>query len=109
MTTLTPTPTVLQSAPSVAVGVGIALFAGVFVAILVGTVLSVRVMRGYRRTGSTRLLAWGGGWLLLVPVPKLANLGLTTLLGATSAQVGIAMAVCRLGGFATILYAIYAD
>jgi hypothetical protein len=109
MTTPAPDPTALQSAPGVAVGVGIALFAGVFVAIAVGTVLSVRVMRGYRRTGSTHLLALGTGLLLLVPVPKLVNLGLTTLVGAASAEVGIAMAVCRLGGFATILYAIYGD
>lgn len=109
MTTPLPAPTVLQSAPSTALGVAVALFAGVFVAIAVGTVLSVRVMRGYRRTGSTHLLALGVGLLLLVPLPKLLNLGLTTFLGATSAQVGIAMAVCRLGGLTTILYAIYAN
>jgi hypothetical protein len=109
MTNPLPDPTVLQSTPSTALVVAVALFAGVFVATAVGIVLSLRVMRGYRRTGSTHLLALGTGLLLLVPFPKLVNLGLATFAGATSAQVGIVMAVCRLGGLGTILYAIYAN
>jgi hypothetical protein len=90
----------------------LALFAGVFLSVLVALLLSVRVVQGYRNTGSRHLLALGVGLLLLVPAPKLLNLGIATAAGGAGGVgvlIDVSMAVCRIGGLGTILYAIYAD
>jgi|AntRauTorcE11898_2_1112593.scaffolds.fasta_scaffold15920_3 hypothetical protein len=86
----------------------LSLFAGVFVSIALALLLSVRSYRGFRRTRSQRLLALSGGLLLIVAVPKVANLALATATAISTPTIGAVTAACRVVGLATILVTIYA-
>lgn len=86
----------------------LSLFVGVFVSIVLALLLAVRAYRGYRRTRSPRLLALSGGLLLIVAVPKLANLGLATATSVSTPTIGVLTATCRVAGLAIILGTIYA-
>lgn len=85
------------------------LFVAVFVAIGLGIILSVRTIRGYRRTQSRQLLGLGVGLLLLVVAPKLLNLILSTVTGIGIDGVAVGTATLRLAGLTTLLWAIYAE
>lgn len=86
----------------------VSLFAGVFVSIALALLIAVRAFRGYRRTQSTPLLALSAGLLLIVAVPKIANLGLINLTGVAPATISVLTGGCRIVGLGVILASIYA-
>lgn len=85
----------------------LSLFVGVFVSIGLAVLLSVRAYRGFQRTRSPRLLALSGGLLLIVAVPKVTNLGLSTATAVSTPTIGAITAACRVVGLAIILGTIY--
>jgi hypothetical protein len=93
------------SAGSLAV---VSLFAGVFVSIALAVLIAVRAFRGYRRTRSVRLLALSARLLLIVAVPKIANLGLINLTGVSPSTITVLTGGCRIIGLGVILASIYA-
>lgn len=86
----------------------VSLFAGVFVSIALALLIAVRAFRGYRRTRSTRLLALSAGLLLIVAVPKIANLGLINFTGVSPETITVLTGGCRIAGLGVILASIYA-
>lgn len=88
--------------------VAVSLFAGVFVSIALALLIVVRAFQGYRRTKSRRLLALAVGLLLIVAVPKLANLGLANTTGVAPATITVLTGTSRVAGLGVILAAIYA-
>lgn len=88
--------------------VAVSLFAGVFVSIALALLIAVRAFRGYRRTRSRRLLALSAGLLLIVAVPKVANLALVNATGVAPATVTVLTGGCRIAGLGVILASIYA-
>lgn len=87
----------------------VVLFVSVFLAIGLGALVTVRMIRGYRRTQNRQLLGLGIGLLLLVVAPKALTLVLATLTGAGTNSIGATAAAIRLTGLSTLLWAIYAE
>ncbi|WP_435347652.1 DUF7521 family protein [Haloarchaeobius sp. HRN-SO-5] len=86
----------------------LALFTGVFVSVALAGVIAYRAYVGYRRTRSTRLLALSVGLLLVVVVPKLTNIALSTAAVVETDVVLTVTALVRLVGLGVVLYSIYA-
>lgn len=101
---MTATPLASAGADNLAV---LSLFAGVFVSVALALLIAVRAFNGFRRTRSRRLLALSAGLLLIVAVPKLANLGLATATTVSAPTISVLTGGCRVLGLGVILASIY--
>lgn len=86
----------------------VSVFAGVFVSIALAVLIAVRAFDGYRRTQSRRLLALSAGLLLIVAVPKLGNLLLSSATAVGPDLISVLTGACRVLGLGVILVSIYA-
>lgn len=101
---MSPTALATTSADSLAL---LSLFAGVFVSIVLALLIAVRAFNGYRRTRSRRLLALSAGLLLIVAVPKVANLALASATAVGPQPIDVLTGACRVLGLGVIFASIY--